>query len=110
MKRSTPHRRPKGANAAIPPHPAEADGPTTRSIVRRADGFYWVSAEERHEFGPYPTLAAVQAASERVDDALLEEGESLEEAESEIGIANWIDPETGEPAESTTLPRSPDSR
>jgi hypothetical protein len=29
-----------------------------------------------------------------------EEGESLEDAEAEIGIAGWIDPDTGEPSES----------
>jgi hypothetical protein len=33
------------------------------------------------------------------DDEIYGEGESLEEAESEIGMADWIDPETGEPAE-----------
>jgi len=32
-------------------------------------------------------------------DGNLEDGEPLEEAESDIGIADWIDPDTGEPAE-----------
>jgi len=32
-------------------------------------------------------------------DAVLEPGETLREAEDEVGIADWIDPETGEPAE-----------
>jgi hypothetical protein len=32
------------------------------------------------------------------NDSSYEEGESLEDAEAEIGIADWIDPETGEPA------------
>ncbi len=33
-------------------------------------------------------------------DTGYEEGESLEEAEAEIGISSWTDPETGQPAES----------
>jgi hypothetical protein len=33
------------------------------------------------------------------DEAQLEPGETVQEAESEIGIADWVDPETGEPAE-----------
>jgi len=28
-----------------------------------------------------------------------EPGETLQEAEAEIGMSDWIDPETGEPAE-----------
>lgn len=31
--------------------------------------------------------------------------ESLEEAESELGINDWIDPDTGEPAEGQSPPR-----
>jgi hypothetical protein len=34
--------------------------------------------------------------------------ESLEEAESEIGINEWIDPETGEPAEGQSPPHLQD--
>ena len=31
----------------------------------------------------------------------IEPGESLLEAEQELGIADWLDPDTGEPAEGT---------
>lgn len=34
-------------------------------------------------------------------------GESLEEAEAEIGISGWIDPDTNEPAEES-VPRIED--
>jgi hypothetical protein len=34
-----------------------------------------------------------------------EPGESLEEAEDEIGVADWIDPDTGELAEGQSAPR-----
>jgi hypothetical protein len=33
------------------------------------------------------------------DEAGLEPGETVQEAEAEIGISEWIDPETGEPSE-----------
>jgi hypothetical protein len=41
---------------------------------------------------------------EAADDEAPEPGESLQEAESEIGIADWIDPETGDPAEGLSPP------
>jgi hypothetical protein len=34
-----------------------------------------------------------------------EPGETLQEAEDEIGIADWIDPDTGDPAEGFLRPR-----
>ena len=37
-------------------------------------------------------------------EGALEPGESLAEAEDEIGVADWIDPETGEPAEGLSPP------
>jgi hypothetical protein len=42
-------------------------------------------------------LADLRAAEETG----LEPAESLQEAEQEVGIADWIDPETGEPGEET---------
>ncbi|MBI2308823.1 MAG: hypothetical protein HYU78_16165 [Rhodocyclales bacterium] len=73
-------------------------------VFERPDGFYWRSPVDGEEFGPFPTLgAAVRDMQESevadVDDMDLESDETLAEAEDEIGIADWIDPETGEPAE-----------
>lgn len=67
-------------------------------IIERPDGFYWQSTEDGEEFGPCATLTEAAADMEGAD-ANYEVGESLEEAESEIGIADWIDAETGAPAE-----------
>lgn len=67
-------------------------------IIERPGGFYWQSRRSGEEFGPFPTLAKAVEDMEYAD-ANLEVGEPLEEAESEIGIADWIDPETGQPAE-----------
>jgi hypothetical protein len=40
-----------------------------------------------------------------VDEETSEPGESLQEAEDEIGIADWVDPDTGELAEGQSSPR-----
>ena len=68
-------------------------------IIERPDGFYWQDKLSDELFGPFPTLLeAVQNMQER-EDTGYGEGETLEEAEAEIGIADWTDPQTGEPAE-----------
>ena len=68
-------------------------------VFRRADDYWWQSRDTGAEYGPFRTrLEATQDSEigEREGDA---ESESLSEAESEIGIADWIDPDTGAPAE-----------
>ena len=67
-------------------------------VLERPDGFYWQRKQGGEEFGPFATLIEAVADMENAG-ANVEAGESLEEAESEIGIAAWIDPETGQPAE-----------
>jgi hypothetical protein len=85
---------------------AEDDG---ESIVARPDGYHWLARDGVQEFGPFETLeearAAMQAASV---DSEHEPAETLQEAELEIGIADWIDPETGEPAEGQSPPHLED--
>ena len=68
------------------------------SVIERPDGFFWKDPESGELVGPFPTL--LDAVNDMNYDAEgPEPGETLEEAESEIGMANWVDPETGEPAE-----------
>ena len=88
----------------IPETPPEFD--STR-IVERPDGVYWQSKSGDQEFGPFPSLIAAVQDMQRKDELEIEPGESLAEAESEIGIADWVDPETGEPAEEN-VPRIED--
>lgn len=67
-------------------------------IIERPDGFYWQSPETEREYGPFPSFSAAAEDMELADG----DGESLDtlqEAESEFGIADWLDPETGQPAE-----------
>lgn len=70
-------------------------------IIERKDGYYWRDEETGAELGPFPTAAAALADARALDDESDSEpsGESLREAEDELGISDWIDPDTGEPAE-----------
>ena len=68
-------------------------------LIERPDGFYWQSKEDGREYGPFATLIEAVQDMEQQDDSSLEPGETPEEARAEIGIADWNDPETGEPAE-----------
>jgi hypothetical protein len=68
-------------------------------IIERPDGFYLQSRDSGEEVGPFPTLIeAIQDLQYR-GDVEIEPGETVAEAEAEIGIADWVDPDTGEPAE-----------
>jgi hypothetical protein len=80
----------------IPETQAEFD--STR-LIERPDGFYWQSRDAREEFGPFPTLLQAVQDMQARDEPAVEPGETAQEAEAEIGIADWVDPETGEPAE-----------
>lgn len=72
---------------------------TTR-ILERPDGFYWQSKEEDgREYGPFATLVEAVQDMQATENGAPEPGETVTEAEAEIGIADWIDPETGGPAE-----------
>lgn len=68
-------------------------------VVERPDGFYWEAKDEDKAYGPFPTRAEADADMLSAGDEELGPAESLQEAESEIGMAEWIDPDTGGPAE-----------
>lgn len=87
---------------AVPPEEA----PRGR-VVERPDGFYWEAKGEEKAYGPFPTRAEAEAAMLSAGGEDLEPGESLQEAESELGISEWIDPDTGGPAEDN-IPRIED--
>lgn len=72
-------------------------------INLRPDGYYWTSPDGKKDFGPFASLE-LALADMGDDDQAPEPGETLQEAENEIGIADWIDPETGEPAEGLSHP------
>ena len=68
-------------------------------VIERPDGFYWQDKLSDELYGPFPTLLGAVQDMQDHDGNDYEEGETLEEAVSEIGMADWIDPDTGQPAE-----------
>ena len=73
-------------------------------LIERPNGVYWQSKDSSREYGPFATLLEAStdqlAADAAMDgDGPLEVAETLEEAESEVGICGWFDPDSGELAE-----------
>ncbi|MFM9971310.1 MAG: hypothetical protein ACKVQK_23250 [Burkholderiales bacterium] len=73
-------------------------------VIKRAKGYYWRDIEEGKLQGPF---ASRQKALENYEDragflADDDGAQALTEFEDLIGIADWIDPDTGMPAEEST--------
>ncbi len=104
VSRKAGNRRRAKPQAETPPIEA---APLAGRVIERPDGFYWEKTKNEMR-GPFATLAEAEAdllADGVTDEA--EGGESLQEAESELGISEWIDPDTGGPAEDN-IPRLED--
>ena len=95
-----------GAAAVIAPTPGVPQPEPV--LTERPDGWYWTSPDGRRQFGPFASASDARADAQAWDEAAPEPGETLAEAEAEIGIADWIDPQTGEPAEGQSPPHLPD--
>lgn len=78
---------------------APAEVPVETGIVQRPDGYYWSTPDGKRERGPFGTLEEAQFDRRADEESDVEPAESLAEAESEIGMSDWIDPETGAPGE-----------
>ena len=98
-------KRRESKSAQHEPREERAEELRRGRILERPDGFYWESEGELN--GPFVTLAEAEAdrLSGGADDPELPE--TLQEAESELGISEWIDPDTGGPAEDS-VPRIED--
>ena len=77
-----------------------SEEPGQEPILQRPDGFYWRPKQDDLR-GPFATRAEAEAdrLAGGASEGDFEAGESLQEAESEIGVSDWIDPDTGGPAE-----------
>jgi len=73
-------------------------------IVECPDGYYWQARDGHQDGGPFESYELAQADRDAVGDEAVAPGDTLQEAEHEIGIADWIDAETGEPAEGESPP------
>ena len=79
--------------------PADLSVPDAGSLIQHPDGWYWLADHGGQEFGPFDSAADALADMNAAAEENLEPGETLEEAEDELGLAGWVDPETGELAE-----------
>lgn len=110
MKTTSPAPRPRplrrvGAARVIAEAPApQSFADEAARVVARPDGFYWQSPDGLQEFGPFADRLGALADRDRWSEEALSEGETVQEAEQEIGIADWIDLETGAPAEGLSPP------
>jgi len=80
--------------------PLEADA-DTQGIVQRPDGWYWLAEDGRQEIGPFASQAEALADLQSAQEGS-EPGALLREAEKDLGVEDWIDPETQELAEDHT--------
>lgn len=78
----------------------QADYDRTR-IIERPDGFHWLDQESGTEYGPFANLWEAVQDMEYSAEPEVEVDEDLQAVEDELGINDWIDPDTGEPAEQT---------
>jgi hypothetical protein len=97
------HRRPYPLATQAdhdPTHSRDIPDYDRTRIIKRPDGFYWQPKDGGKDYGPFATLLeAVQDMQYRDESSSYEPGETLAEAEAEIGISDWTDPDTGLPAE-----------
>ena len=106
MTKSKRARRPAwppSALAAAIPGKAGLDD-VEMPVIQRPDGFYWEAPDGHQVFGPFESHELACADRDRYDEEQPAPGETLQQAQSELGIADWIDAETGEPAEGQSRP------
>jgi hypothetical protein len=76
-------------------------------VIKRSDGYYWESKEKGETYGPFATLAEAELDMLSSGGDEYEPSDTLQQAESELGISEWIDPDSGVPAEDN-VPRLED--
>ena len=68
-------------------------------VIERPDGYYVQDSQTGNEDGPYATFPEAVAGMESNVNIESESVVDLKEVEEELGIADWIDPDTGALAE-----------
>lgn len=101
MSSKLPASLPESVTAAEEELSLDLSVPDAQALVHHPDGYYWLAAEGRMQIGPYPTAEEALAALHHATDDDIEPDETLPEAESALGLADWVDPETGSLAEAT---------
>ena len=86
-QRVKPLRR-RGAARSIEEHAPELPGDA--GLLDHPDGWYWVAANGRQQFGPFETAALARADRDRVSEESVNEAETEREAEQELGIDDAV--------------------
>jgi hypothetical protein len=98
----------KSLKAALntPPEPgfdeaslADTSLPDSGTVVLHPDGYYWLAPDGHQQFGPFASVQEALDDMNAAGDESIEPGETLQEAEQELGLADWVDADTGELAE-----------
>lgn len=95
--------RRRGAARVIPEATEPAPIDDSAEFAEHPDGWYWLGPDDA-QFGPFASRAAARADRDRASEEAPGEGETVHEAESELGVNAWIDAETGTPAEGQSPP------
>lgn len=106
--KAPPPLRRRGAARVIPEASAGTPADDRSALVEHPDGWYWVAADGHQQFGPFATPSLALQDRNVDDEQALSEGETIQEAEREIGIGDWIDAQTGAPAEGQSPPHLAD--
>jgi hypothetical protein len=96
-----PRRKKTAVSQPSQPFDEPIEAPSVEGrVIKRPDGYYW-EAKGRDARGPFSTRAEAEAdlLAGGAEQGDFEAEDTLQEAESELGIADWIDPDTGGPAE-----------
>ncbi len=69
-------------------------------VIERPDGFWVQPIAGGHESGPFASLVeAIESYRSASEEEDLDSEETLAEMEAQVGVADWIDPDTSAPAE-----------
>ncbi|MGQ0547971.1 MAG: hypothetical protein ACT4P3_22010 [Betaproteobacteria bacterium] len=104
-KNSKPRQQPQLPDELREEEEEQAAALPRGRVLERPDGFYWEADGELH--GPFATIAEAEADLLSGGAPDVGDPDALPEAESELGINEWIDPDTGGPAEDS-VPRLED--
>jgi hypothetical protein len=77
-------------------------------LMLHPDGYYWITPDGKQEFGPFDSVELALADMQSASEESAEPGETLQEAADEMGVADWIDPDTGALAEGQSTPHLQD--
>ena len=90
--------------AARPSTPEGLDTELVATILKRPDGFYWLSEDGKQEVGPFESREAAVEDRDLTSEEALAPQETLHEIERVLGLSDWIDAQSGAPAEGGSPP------